>query len=831
MRTHKHPTKWLFFPKRSTQAMHGILSRPLTVVEAPMGYGKTTAVKQYLHRAAGCVLWQTVYNNSIPGFWNDFTGLFGAIDAESSENLSRLGFPDDSVLMQAALKIMETVALPDPTVLVIDDYHLVETEATNRLIEFLTRNEISRLHIVVIARHIKLPSLEELKLKGFLHYVGQETLEFWPDDIVAYYQLCGIRLQDAEVSVLYSLTDGWISALYLLMLNFLAEGSFASTVNIYKLIEQSVYRPLSEEMKDFLLAMSIFDSFTPEQAAHMRGKKDTGRLLEEITQKSAFIKYDPQTKVYQLHGIFSNFLKDIQGRKEPRFQREIYRKAAEWCLGTGDFFNAMHYFYLYGEFGALLATFERSRSKSINSEHKEALIRYLEECPAEIRAQHHLALLIYAIRLYTFNERELFQKTMAEVLRNIQADPGLEAEAQNQLLGEYELILSFTKYNDIRAMSAAHLKAGRLMSRPTGVIDENGVWTFGSPSVLYLFYRESGRLEQHVADMIEAMPHYYRLTNGHGAGAEQVMRAEYYFYRGDFVNAEIEAHQALFAVQAKRQTAIAVCAVFLQSRLALLKGDLGMALGLLDELRADVLRHREYIFLHTLDLCETYLYLAVRQPEQAAGWIARGEFGSSRLFFPAAAMNNIIYGKLLLVKGEYLKLIGGIGHFNSLASIFPNLLAVIYNQIHLAAANEAIARRAEALEALAEALRVAAPDQMLLPFVENGDYLGPLLDGLSRDGLYGETIARIKEMYARYQTTVEQMIGERCARRQPSLTGRETEIARLVAEGLSNREIGRLLFISENTVKTQLKSVFKKLGIAARTSVKDYLNERAGSKR
>ncbi len=116
--------------------------------------------------------------------------------------------------------------------------------------------------------------MEELILKGYLLHVTKETFEFMPDDIVKYYKLCGINLNKTEADKLYSITEGWISALYLLMLNFKAEGSFMITNNIYKMVENAIYKPLSEDIKDFLLKMCIFDSFTKEQAVYIWGNEN-----------------------------------------------------------------------------------------------------------------------------------------------------------------------------------------------------------------------------------------------------------------------------------------------------------------------------------------------------------------------------------------------------------------------------------------------------------------------------------------------------------------------------------------------------------------------------
>jgi DNA-binding CsgD family transcriptional regulator/ArsR family metal-binding transcriptional regulator len=49
------------------------------------------------------------------------------------------------------------------------------------------------------------------------------------------------------------------------------------------------------------------------------------------------------------------------------------------------------------------------------------------------------------------------------------------------------------------------------------------------------------------------------------------------------------------------------------------------------------------------------------------------------------------------------------------------------------------------------------------------------------------------------------------------LSGRETEVLRLIAEGFTNKEIARVLTVSQNTIKSHVVSIFNKLGINDRT--------------
>ncbi|TWH45064.1 LuxR C-terminal-related transcriptional regulator [Sporomusa sp. KB1] len=826
----RYNAKMVYFPKRLTTALGGILYHALTIVEAPMGYGKTTAVREYLNKNATCVLWQPIYNNSLSSFWKAFCNLFARFDENSAQSLLSLELPTDSTLMEEALRIIAAPELLSVrTILVIDDYHLIETPEVDRFIEFLTLNQITNLHIVLIARFTGLRNMEELALKGYLHYIAPKMFEFAPKEITAYYKECGISLNDRAADELYTLTEGWISALYLLMLEFIATGSHAPKYTIYKLLDKAVYIPLSSEIKEFLLTLCIFDRFTLEQAVHMWGKDNAEELLTEVTSKNAFVKYDLRERTYYAHNIFTDFLREALAKKDSRYRKELYQKAGRWHLETGDYFAARHYFYECKDFDNILVAAKGDHPSDYTVENKELLKKYLEECPNEVKARHHYAILKYALHLFIYKETDLFNKICSEFRSNLKDDASLASSLRDQLLGEFEIVLCFAAYNDIKKMSEHQQKAWNILGRPTSLYDNGKSWTFGSPSILYLYYRKSGHLQEHIRDLREGMIYYRWLTNGHGSGAEYAMEAEMHFDAGDFVNAEIASYKALSLAEAnpeQPQTGIIVCALFLRLRLALVSGNYFDAVDILQKMRTDITSARRYLFFSTADICEGYMYALLRQPDKIPQWVAEGSVNNSRLMFPAFGAFNIVYGRVLLVRGEYLKLIGNEAHFNGIASVFPNLLGHIYTYIYLAAANKQVCREAEALSALKKALDIAMADKLYMPFVENCDYIKPLLEELYKSGLHREGIDKILTLYAVQQTAVKGIIKNHFFKIAPQLTSRELEIARLAAEGISNREIGIRLFISENTVKTQLKSAFKKLGVNSRVLLKQQLNRK-----
>jgi len=208
--------------------------------------------------------------------------------------------------------------------------------------------------------------------------------------------------------------------------------------------------------------------------------------------------------------------------------------------------------------------------------------------------------------------------------------------------------------------------------------------------------------------------------------------------------------------------------------------------------------------------------------EKAAPWVKSGEFKNTRLLYPALAYLNIVYGKVLLVDGEYVKLLGRAEQFLSMACVYPNLLAQIYTHIYIAAASAQVLKVDDAVTALKQALCIATPDKVYMPFVENGDAIKPLLEKLQEQNMYSDDIIKILVLYEQYHKAAEHMIKENSTQGKAALTERENEIAYLAAQGLSNKEIGKRLYISENTVKTQLKSVFKKLSINSRALLKEW---------
>ena len=113
-----------------------------------MGYGKTTAVKHALNNVEADILWLKVYDNSTDNFWDSFAQLFGELKEGLDKSFDHLGLPSDAVSKREALKLLNDIEFSQKCVLVIDDYHLLDSPEIDYFLTVLIENEIKNLHIV-----------------------------------------------------------------------------------------------------------------------------------------------------------------------------------------------------------------------------------------------------------------------------------------------------------------------------------------------------------------------------------------------------------------------------------------------------------------------------------------------------------------------------------------------------------------------------------------------------------------------------------------------------------------------------------------------------------
>ena len=436
------------------------------------------------------------------------------------------------------------------------------------------------------------------------------------------------------------------------------------------------------------------------------------------------------------------------------------------------------------------------------------ILDLLENAPPELKRRYPRALIPLAFALFFLGENEKLLSMQAEIADCI-SESQLPQTDKDALRGEMELLLSFLEYNRIDAMSARHRRALELLGGPARLISVRSTWTFGSPSVLYMFWRESGKLDEELSQMDECMPWYYRLTGGHGSGAEAVMRAEAHFQRGELDEAERLCHRALFTAELKRQSSICQCVFFLLCRIAVQRGDAALLEEARQSLRDRAAENTEDLCRYTLDLAEGSLSVLLGRPADVPAWLAEGRI-DQRLVIMTQPYAYIVYGRVLLEQRAYRKLLGTSEYFLGLSSIFPNLLPQVYARLYMAQALNALGRREEACREVATALDIAAPDRVYMPFAENYPGIRPLLPLSAALEPHRGEIARLYREWESHGSGAP-----------APFTPRERDILHCLRQGLTNKEIAQRLYLSPHTVRNTVSVMLKKRSLASREQLRE----------
>ncbi|MEA4961166.1 helix-turn-helix transcriptional regulator [Lutispora sp.] len=803
-----------FFPRRLMEKLDYIKRYPLTLIEAPSGFGKTTALRHFFDTQvsqATPVYWHTFSADRAAVSWKAFCSLIGKFDPESAECLLEAGLPDEDTL-PVIQGIFRNLSCPQETYLVLDDFAAWSLPSSGEFLMALSAHGGEGLHIAAASQLLPREEHNIILQSGRFCFLHESVLAFSKEDVDAYYRQAGVTLNAVQLTEVAKITEGWIMALYLQLLAFIENGRFEKG-GMDSLMRKALWNRLLQKERNFLLAVSIFPHFFLVQATAMSGMSpaETEKLLRE---KRVFVHFDKETRMFYLHSLFHSFLAEQFALLPEARQKELYLMGGDLAEQAGDRVNTLRFYYLSGMWEKLLALPLTSYDIADIADEttKPMILDILENTSFETKKKYPSAIVPLAFTLFFLHENHKLL-AMQEEIRQIIVQSDLPEGEKDKLLGETELLLSFLEYNRIDAMSVRHRRALELLGGPASLINIKSTWTFGSPSVLYMFYRESGKLNEELRQMDECMPVYYILTGGHGSGAETIMRAEAHFLRGEADEAEMLCHKSMFTADSKRQNSIYQCGLFLLGRIAILRGDEAMLQNAIHSLEERSRQNTEDLCRYTLDLARGYLHLLLDSKDELPLWIEEGDINDKRLVIMTQPFAYIIYGRALLEQREYLKLMGACQHLLGISSIFPNLLPKVYAKIYMAQALYAAGKQGEALSPLKEALSMALPDGVYMPFAENYGGLKELLAAAlgigSKTDL--EKICQLAEQlrYSKHKLSTPKLI----------LTLRETEIIEMVKRGLNNKEIASELYISVNTVKTLLRRIYEKTGASSKTQL------------
>ncbi len=814
-----------YFSEHLTSKLSEIRAYRTTIVEAPSGYGKTTALRAYYSRCIEEQLpafWFAAEDEKASKSWERFCKELTKVDGETGLDLLHLGFPEEDNVGEIVEKI-HRLSAEEEIYLFADNFHYLKNNLPNGVWNALIEHLGEKIHFIFILQNVNTQNT----ITNFgpkILKINRQDFCFTKPSIKKYFALAGIELSESQVELLERDTEGWIVALYLQMINYTENGGFAFASSIYQLIEETVWINLKEYERELLLSLTYITRFTLKQWTYMTQAKQSKQVMENLIQNISFIQYHIETKKYVIHYILREFLKIKFSEQEKEFQRTVYLRAAEWSQETGDKIGAIKNYYQIKEFDKILAL----NLSEVELAQEDELINYktiwdiLSNASFEEKSKHPVTLIQMALEIFSAGMYEEFIQICNEI-EVIISNLSIEVEQKNRLFGELTLLRSFLDFNDIEKMSTSQKKAYELIRGTATSISMNETWTFGAPSVLYMFYRESGKLEYEVDCLEESLPYYAKLTKNHGMGGDLVMRAEAFFYQGNLEKAEIYVYKASYIADLYKQESIYLCAVFLLARIAMMNANVQEYQGAIKKMEESLGKTYKKSMRMTIQLMKAYFTNAFEEPELAEEWIKSGDINPNRLFDVTIPYAQMIYLKNLLLRQEYRKVIAYAEVFLQIAEELHFLLVRIYDTIYLAHAYYLEGHILKATELMKEAYELAMPDHLYLPFAENSEFLEELLveKNTKKDKEEYAQIRQLSEKYNIGKITIHKKIFQK---ELPfGLSEREYEVAKLASSGYQNKEIAIKLFVSENTVKQYLKIIFQKLQITQRSDLRNKL--------
>ncbi|WP_240436671.1 LuxR C-terminal-related transcriptional regulator [Streptomyces sporangiiformans] len=341
------PTRPATFLRRQRLVDHldQALRTPLTLVNGAAGAGKTLLAADWAAGLRQSVAWLTVeVGDRRPSvFWAYVLQSLRACGAQAP---GAVGFPADATRVDRKLLSALAAALNDrdePVVVVLDEYDRVSAPEIAEQLEFVLHHAGRGLRLVLVTRTEPLLPLHRYRAAGELTEIRAAELAFTPEEAVALLGLHGLSLPVHAAGALVDRTRGWAAGLRLCALAaqesadpelYLKEfEADRSTVADFLLAE--VLKRQTDETQDLLLRVSVLERFCPDLANQLTHRTDAEALLVGLHRENAFVEHLGH-QWYRLHPLFGEILRAHLRVRLPGLEPELHLRAARWLRRHGS---------------------------------------------------------------------------------------------------------------------------------------------------------------------------------------------------------------------------------------------------------------------------------------------------------------------------------------------------------------------------------------------------------------------------------------------------------------------------------------------------------------
>ena len=817
----------LFLYKRSrlNKLFKEAVRFPLTLVCAGAGYGKTTAVHDFIEDQKEPAVWMqiTERDNVAERFWENYAHALRQFNVPFSSAISKIGFPDSEDRQKQYMAVAEKYLSPlDRRIIVVDDVHNLENPIIIRLAEQIIHNLANGTTKILISRSTPKLNIMGMISKGQVFNVSENDLRFTDNELSHYFRQLDISPQPESLREIMKDTEGWAFAINLIARSYQKAPGYggylrsAMKTNVFQVMETEIWNSISEKVQRFMVRLSLIGHLSYELIELLAGGDK--RLIDEMEQQNAYIRRDSFINAYLIHPLFLEFLASKQNILSDKQKRETYTIAGEWCNKNGFNIDALSYYEKTEDYKAIVSLLNILPAQLPYDIAKYAMVIF-ERAPAEafdtveylsvshVRCFIRLGLWQRAIELAEYYERKFLKLPKNDVFRN-------------RNLGILYLIWGYLRNfmcvsDDSYDFDQYFEKFCKYYDKPDSMkmfpirIRVLGPWVNAAGS------SRKGAPDDYIKTVSRAAAIISKRFSGFMAGEDDIAWGELKFFQGEMASAEAFLAQGLRKAQDNRQFEIQHRALLYILRISIAQGNYSKAEQALKEMKDQQDDSDYHNRFRNYEISLAWYYFIIGFPEKIPDWIKQ-DFAPFSHPSSIENLENHMKARYFYITRNYPPLLTYFQEMKKKESY-------LYGRITMLAIEACVhykkKDKGKAFVTLLEAYKTASPNDIIMPFIELGKDMRTLTaavlkeSGKSIPKSWLENINRKAASYAKQQAHI--ITKYRQVNRLDTdvfITPRESEILRDLSHGFSRAEIASNLGLSINTVKMVINNIYSKLG-------------------
>jgi LuxR family maltose regulon positive regulatory protein len=796
---------------------------PLVLVCAGAGYGKTSAVHDFVEEYQATTVWVQLSERDNIGarFWENYIHTMAWVNQPLAKAVKELGFPDSKERLKQYHALLNKYLEQKRRIIIVDDFHCIDDPAVIRFIENnILNKQPPGTSFFLISRSIPRINTAGLISKGRMFSISEDDLRFTDGELAQYFRDLGLHPPSDNLREIMQDTKGWAFAINLIARSYQKAPGYdgylrkAMKTDIFRLMEAEIWDRISKGLQDFLICLSLIEHLSVEFVTLLAGKNKG--LIAEMEKQNAYVHRDSYVNAYLIHPLFLEFLTAKQKTLSEKQKRATYTIAGDWCGRNGFNIDALSYFEKIRDYKSIVSVLSELPVQQIPSDIAKFAACICDRFPPEaFDTVDSLAL----IHIRTYMCQGLWEKavTLAEYYEARFLKLPENDIFKKRTLGGIYYCLTVTRA--LMALTTDCYDFDRYLEKCISCIDnpanlpKMAIQTPG-PWIIVVGSSRKGAPEEYIAALTRTATCLSRGFSGSLSGEDELARGELKFYQGDMRAAEALVACSLEIAREKRQFEIEHRALFYTLRIAVLQGNYSRAEQALKGIKTQ-LGENEYAnrFIN-YDIALCWYYCVLGLPDKVPDWL-KDNFSPYGYACFIENFANQMKARICYLTRNYPPLLSFIRQMKKRESYLFGRVEMLAME---ACVHYKMKDKNQAFAVFKEAYKTASPNEILLPFIELGKDMRTLTRVALKEGVnipkpWLEEINRKSALYAKRQSYVNaEYRRANGIEGGISLTPRELETINDLCHGLSRAEIAANHNISINTVKMVIGNIYSKLG-------------------